>query len=190
MFLAVGMDGNNQILPLAFGVGKTEHGDEWTWFLRHLKDNIGGMEDVVIISDRAASIALAIRTVFPRAHHGICCRHLSMNLNLRSKKAKGQAKVFWKTCKANRMSDFEERMTQLRRMIPSKIRMLEELGYAMWSRVHFPGMRWSIMTSNSAESINALSRYARRLPIVPLVDFFRATLQQWYFERRNEGGNL
>nr|KAJ0193078.1 hypothetical protein LSAT_V11C800406530 [Lactuca sativa] len=38
IFLVVGMDGNNQILPIAFGVGKTESGESWIWFLSRLKE--------------------------------------------------------------------------------------------------------------------------------------------------------
>ncbi|KAD3639985.1 hypothetical protein E3N88_29208 [Mikania micrantha] len=73
MFLAVGMDGNNQILPIAFGVGKNESGDAWTWFLSKLKDGIADHPELAIISDRASSIDLAIRTVYPLAYHGLCC---------------------------------------------------------------------------------------------------------------------
>lgn len=32
MFLAVGMNKNNQILLITFGVGKIESGDSWIWF--------------------------------------------------------------------------------------------------------------------------------------------------------------
>ena len=57
-----------------------------------------------------------------------------------------------------------------------------------WSRAHFPGERYNIMTSNSAESINAMSRFARRLPIVGLMEYFREFQQEWYFIRRDKAG--
>ncbi|XP_022032450.1 uncharacterized protein LOC110933539 [Helianthus annuus] len=38
LFLAVGMDGNNQILPISYGIGKSEDGESWTWFLSKLKE--------------------------------------------------------------------------------------------------------------------------------------------------------
>nr|GEW14483.1 hypothetical protein [Tanacetum cinerariifolium] len=40
MYLAVAMDGNNQILPLAYGVGKSERFTYWDWFLMKLKECI------------------------------------------------------------------------------------------------------------------------------------------------------
>ncbi|KAI3684628.1 hypothetical protein L6452_33852 [Arctium lappa] len=68
MFLAVAMDANNQIVPIAFGVGRSESGDVWTWFLTMLKRCIGEPEGLVFVSDRAASIHQAINTVYPGAH--------------------------------------------------------------------------------------------------------------------------
>nr|GEU40811.1 transposase, MuDR, MULE transposase domain protein [Tanacetum cinerariifolium] len=38
--VVVGMDGNNQIIPIATGVSQGETGESWTWFLRKLKECI------------------------------------------------------------------------------------------------------------------------------------------------------
>ncbi|GJW70662.1 hypothetical protein Tco_0127579 [Tanacetum coccineum] len=40
------------------------------------------------------------------------------------------------------------------------------------------------MTSNSVESINALTKDVRKLPITQLMDWFRDLLQKWYYERQ------
>ncbi|XP_035836097.1 uncharacterized protein LOC110888981 [Helianthus annuus] len=105
LFLAVGMDGNNQILPISYGIGKSEDGECWTWFLSKLKECIGEIPEMAIISDRANSIHLAVRNVFPHVYHGLCCRHLMMNLRLPSDKKKENEKLWWKTCKSYRLSD-------------------------------------------------------------------------------------
>ena len=65
MFLAVAMDGDNSIVPVAFGVGKSETGDEWTWFLSMLRQAIGDPQGLVFMSDRAPSISTAISVVYP-----------------------------------------------------------------------------------------------------------------------------
>ncbi|KAD6795762.1 hypothetical protein E3N88_06658 [Mikania micrantha] len=184
MFLAVGMDGNNQILPIAFGVGKTESGDAWTWFLSKLKDGIADHPELAIISDRASSIDLAIRTVYPLAYHGLCCRHLMVNLRL---KGKAQESLWWATCKAYTISDFETNYNALCAMRPAIRETLTRVGFHKWARSHCPVQRFNIMTSNSAESINASSRNARKLPITKLIDFFVSLVQKWYFERRQLG---
>ncbi|XP_021995086.1 uncharacterized protein LOC110891922 [Helianthus annuus] len=84
LFLAVAMDGNNQILPIAYGIGKSEDGESWTWFLSKLRECVGEIADMAIISDRANSIHVGVRNVFPRVYHELCCRHLMMNLHLPS----------------------------------------------------------------------------------------------------------
>jgi len=72
--------------------------------------------------------------------------------------------------------------------VPAGAQLMEEVGVDRWSRAHFPGERYNIMTSNSAESINAMSRFARRLPIVGLMEYFREFQQEWYFIRRDKAG--
>ncbi|GKC25086.1 transposase, MuDR, MULE transposase domain protein [Tanacetum coccineum] len=42
------------------------------------------------------------------------------------------------------------------------------------------------MTSNSVESINALTKTVRKIPITSLMDWFRQLLQDWYYERRQK----
>ncbi|GJT91788.1 transmembrane 9 superfamily member 11-like protein [Tanacetum coccineum] len=171
MYLAVAMDGNNQILPLAYGVGKSETFRSWDWFLRKLKECITGKQDnLTIISDGAVSIASAIKNVFPNAFHGRCCRHLLMNLREKCPRFISKEELFWKACKAYRISDFEERFTTLRNWLPSVANKLDMIGLEKWARVHFPGMRYNYMTSNSAESVNALSRHSRKLPICMMIN--------------------
>ncbi|PWA54586.1 transposase, MuDR, MULE transposase domain protein [Artemisia annua] len=55
---AVAMDGNNQIIPIATGVTHGETGESWTWFLSKLKECIGEVPGLAIISDRHLQLAL------------------------------------------------------------------------------------------------------------------------------------
>ncbi|GKB27161.1 transposase, MuDR, MULE transposase domain protein [Tanacetum coccineum] len=75
--LAVGMDANNQIIPLATGVAQGETVENWSWFLTKLKECIGDVPNLAIISDRHYSITIPCRTVFPQAFMAfvavICC---------------------------------------------------------------------------------------------------------------------
>ena len=66
---------------------------------------------------------------------------------------------------------------------------LQNINPKTWSRPHFRGNRYNHMSSNSAESINALSRYPCKVPILMLIDFFCVTMQQWWFQRNNFAGS-
>lgn len=188
MYLAVAMDANNQIVPVAFGVGRSENGEGWTWFLSILKQCIGELSDLVFISDRHAAINQGITTVFPRAHHGLCCRHLEMNVKTKDPGIKHKKHLYWKTCQAYTVENFEMRMFALRAALPQGCTVLDRLDPEKWTRAHFKGDRYNIMTSNSAESINALCRYARKMPICGLFEFYRDFQQEWYSKRRTNGG--
>ena len=190
MFLVVAMDGNNNIVPVALGVGRSETADEWTWFLNKLKTCIGEPRGLVFMSDRAASINAAITAIFPNAHHALCCRHLVMNVRSRAPQIKRYKSAYWKACKAYTTHVFDRMMNVLHAVVPAGAQLMQEVGVDRWSRAHFPTPRFNIMTSNSAESINALSRHARKLPIVTLMEYFREFQQEWYFIRRRKGGLL
>ncbi|GKC52565.1 transposase, MuDR, MULE transposase domain protein [Tanacetum coccineum] len=113
--VAVAMDGNNQIMPIAFGICKGETGPCWSWWMSVLKECIGDNPNLIFISDRHAAISLAVENEFPLAFHVVCCRHLMMNLSLKTKKRKG---LFWKICKAYTREDFATSMNILQIVQP------------------------------------------------------------------------
>ncbi|KAL5548130.1 hypothetical protein UlMin_003361 [Ulmus minor] len=80
LFTAVCHDANQQIFPLAFGVGDSENDASWTWFLGRVKSVFGVNSALIIVSDRHRSINNAVQGVFPQAFLGICMYHLLNNL--------------------------------------------------------------------------------------------------------------
>ncbi|KAA0061359.1 MuDRA-like transposase [Cucumis melo var. makuwa] len=61
------------------------------------------------------------------------------------------------------------------------------IGEAWWSRVHYPGRRYNMMTTNIAESMNSILKEPKDLPIASFLENVRALLQHWFWERREEG---
>ncbi|GKE74037.1 transposase, MuDR, MULE transposase domain protein [Tanacetum coccineum] len=101
------MDGNNQIVSIAFGIRKGETGPCW---MSVLKECIGDNPSLLLISDKHPAIALAVQNEFPLAYHAACCRHLMMNLSLKIDKTKA---LFWKICKAYTTEEFSSSMSHL-----------------------------------------------------------------------------
>lgn len=50
------------------------------------------------------------------------------------------------------------------------------IGLEHWTRSHFNGARYNIITSNLAESLNATLSEAREYPIVPLLEYIRSMM--------------
>ncbi|GJZ31628.1 transposase, MuDR, MULE transposase domain protein [Tanacetum coccineum] len=123
--LVVGMDGNNQIIPLATGVSPGETVETWSWFLTKLKEYIGKDPNMAIISNRYYVITTACANVFPTTFHGCCCRHLMMNCKFSSDKLKAW---YWKTCKAYIMHKFERSISGIKALRPEAYKKLEDTG--------------------------------------------------------------
>ncbi|XP_071719404.1 uncharacterized protein [Rutidosis leptorrhynchoides] len=87
-------------------------------------------------------------------------------------------------CKAYRKSDFDHHYGILARRIPDSTRTLTTVGLNRWSRHHADRVRYAYLTTNSAESMNALSVHARKLPITMLLEFFRASSVSWVKQNR------
>nr|GEX04845.1 transposase, MuDR, MULE transposase domain protein [Tanacetum cinerariifolium] len=69
--LTVGMDNNNQIIPIVTGVCQGgESMEAWSFFLSKLKESIGVVQDMTVIFDRHPGIVSACATIFPNAFNG------------------------------------------------------------------------------------------------------------------------
>ncbi|KAH9745175.1 RNA-binding (RRM/RBD/RNP motifs) family protein [Citrus sinensis] len=58
------------------------------------------------------------------------------------------------------------------------------VGTCNWARSQFEGRRYNILTTNIAESVNSFMREPRKFSVTHLVDHFRKTLQQWFYDRK------
>lgn len=90
-----------------------------------------------------------------------------------------------KAARAYRLSKFYTSFNEIKTINPSCADYLIGIGFEHWARSHFPGNQYNIMTSNVAESWNAVLREARELPIMPLLEYIRSKLMTWFAERRN-----
>ena len=62
---AIGVDCNNQIVPLAFAFVENENIDSWYWFLERVKIHVvAARPDVCLISDRHAVAKMASHAIF------------------------------------------------------------------------------------------------------------------------------
>ncbi|XP_052294635.1 uncharacterized protein LOC127901416 [Citrus sinensis] len=58
------------------------------------------------------------------------------------------------------------------------------VGTCNWARSQFEGRRYSILTTNIAESVNSFMREPQKFPVTHLIDHFRKTMQQWFYDRK------
>ncbi|WRX07696.1 Transposase [Theobroma cacao] len=113
LFVAVCKDANEQIYPLAFGIGHVEDEESWSWFLNQLRRVIGCPENAMFISDKHFGIKNAVEKVYKDAHHDLCNYHLGKNVKNRFK-CEDVAAIFTMAANCYRVSDFDRHMNQLK----------------------------------------------------------------------------
>ncbi|KAK3225365.1 hypothetical protein Dsin_005227 [Dipteronia sinensis] len=112
MFVAICLDANNQVFPLAYGFGDVEDEMSWTWFLNELKNAISSLEDCMIISDRHLGIKAAMEKVYPNVPHRYYVLHMAQNIK-NDYKRKYVSLLFKQAWKAYRKSNLKEVMLEM-----------------------------------------------------------------------------
>ncbi|XP_058101257.1 uncharacterized protein LOC131245668 [Magnolia sinica] len=153
-FMATALDGNNHILPVAYGIGESENNSSWRWFFGILSKIIGNLPGLVIVSDRHKGLVSEVPNMFPQAIHGYCAHHILGNM----KKAcsdDSMREYFWGAVKTYRTLMFWEMMRCIQMLNPIVYQFLNGIEKERWATAFFPGMRYNIVTTNIMESMNA-----------------------------------
>ncbi|KAF3613327.1 hypothetical protein FXO38_36303 [Capsicum annuum] len=137
----------------------------WTFFFQKLKSIIENESDLCVISDKHISITNAFSHVYSRAHHGLCMRHLAENLCI-NQHSREYLYLFYAAAKAYSFDEFSDNFVELKSKFPKTVHVLENvLGFEKWSRAHFSGNRYDVMTTNIAESLNLILMDEREYPV-------------------------
>ncbi|XP_057770812.1 uncharacterized protein LOC130990604 [Salvia miltiorrhiza] len=184
MFVAVTKDGNEQVFPLAVGLGDKENDMSWSWFFTRLKRAFGVPNDLLFVSDQHLSIKNAIEAVFPGVPHGLCTYHLQKNL---ARYGANIVAMFQRAAYSYKREQFDLHCGQLA-LVRDKgaYTKLMELQPSRWSRSYSTVRRYNFMTSNCAEVFNGRLRWGRRLPVCTLLEFVRTLIAHWFQERRSK----
>nr|GEZ04996.1 FAR1-related sequence 10 [Tanacetum cinerariifolium] len=73
MLTAVGVDANNGIYPIAYGIVESKNQYSWSWFLKCLGDDFDlySNSNFTLITDRQNGLLPALAKLFPSAEHRI-----------------------------------------------------------------------------------------------------------------------
>ncbi|KAE9444688.1 hypothetical protein C3L33_23414, partial [Rhododendron williamsianum] len=148
--------------------------------------------NVVFISDRNIGLLHAVADVFPGASHSYCLVHLKKNLRTRlggvaMDRKRYLVELFGKCAYAPTLELFNELLAELVREGGDKMRdFLSDLDVKHWAHAHFPGHRYSELSSNLAECFNRWIKDERCLPVTQLVDAIRMKLMEQMSRRKEE----
>ena len=85
---------------------------------------------------------------------------------------------------AYRIEDFKVYMIEISQRYPRVVDYLEnEVGFQKWSRCHFPGLRYNVITTNMVELLNSMLVTVREFPYVALLEVIQEKMSKWWNER-------
>ncbi|KAK4407924.1 hypothetical protein Sango_0373400 [Sesamum angolense] len=174
MLIATVMDGNQQLLPLAFAIIDEETYPSWKWFLQQLSRHvIRGRRRMCLISDRHGGIIKAVREgpdfVSPHRVHRYCLRHVcsKFNSNFKNMVLKD---LCWQAGSEYQLREFNRIMEEIKKQHVGAFAYLDQINKEKWTASHDGGWRCDILTTNMSECINGVLKGARRLPVSALVE--------------------
>lgn len=95
---------------------------------------------------------------------------------------------FRAAAKAHKEEDFLDHMNNIKKSAPGTYAKLMDIGPMRWASCKCPVKRYNFGTSNAVESLNGRLKWARKLPIVSLLEYTRNMIQAWFFKRRTKAG--
>ena len=182
-------DANFMVFPIAFGIVDSESEPAWTWFFRQLSAIMADATDLVIVSDRHASIYAGIGQVYPKAFHGACAVHIERNVRAKFPK-KGVSNLVSKAARAFNEADFMTFNTEIGRRSSVCADYLAGISKEHWTQAYCDAKRYNLMSSNIVEALNSALAKIIELPIVTLVEGIRAKLIKWFYVRRAKAVKL
>ncbi|KAL3679109.1 hypothetical protein R1sor_022065 [Riccia sorocarpa] len=157
LFLATVVDGNSNILVLAYGIAPVEDRETWCWFVENLKHAIHGLAspNVLIVSDRQKGLVDAVADELPSNEHVHCTFHLRMNL----KRHFGAqvAQYFHRLIYAETKDIFEDALKDLEERFPNgkeAVQYINGIDRTKFARYAMKLPRYGRVTSNLVECMN------------------------------------
>ncbi|GJX40501.1 FAR1-related sequence 10, partial [Tanacetum coccineum] len=140
MLTAVGVDANNGIYLVAYGIVESENQYSWTWFLTCLGNDFDlyTNSNFTFITDKQKGLVPTIAKLFPAAKHRFCVRHINENINI-TWKGGDYKEMLWKCATSITVVRFEKNMVELRNYNKKAHEWLSKYPPEHWSRAYFSG---------------------------------------------------
>ncbi|KAI3467702.1 hypothetical protein Pfo_024365 [Paulownia fortunei] len=178
LLIAVGIDANQQVLPLAFAVVDEETFTSWRWFL-HMLSAGGLLGAVQYIPDFTP----------PRGVHRFCLRHVSSNFNKRFKSITLRNLCYTAGSQLT-IRQFDKVMEKIKALNDDVNTYFENIDKCQWTLAYDGGWRCGILTTNMSECINGMLKGARRLPVTAIVQITFHRAIKHFLDRLSKGHRM
>ncbi|XP_016755152.1 uncharacterized protein [Gossypium hirsutum] len=189
LLVAVGIDANNGIYPLAYATVESENQASWLWFLELLAMDLEIVSSyhISFMSDKQKGLLEAICMLFPNAETRNCVRHLHFNFKNSGFRTKELKDLLWKAAKASTTREFDDAMDELRKTNHHEYDWFKKKNPVHWSRSHFSIRSHSdMLVNNLSESFNKMILEARGKPILTMMETVRTKIMLLIVKKKEE----
>uniref|UniRef100_K3Y1J3 MULE transposase domain-containing protein n=1 Tax=Setaria italica TaxID=4555 RepID=K3Y1J3_SETIT len=190
LVMAVGVDPEQQLVPLAFALAESENNESWSWFMKLVRLHVLGPSRIVcMISNRHHGILNCAKDHmdgFPPLVHRWCTRHFAANMSRRQKSNRviGKLKIL---CKVHTEREFSEKLEDLVKNLNDDAKewlKAEIEDKDKWAQAFDEGgMRWGILTTNYSESLNAVFKGIRSRPVSGTIEYSFEKCNAYFVDR-------
>jgi hypothetical protein len=138
LLIAVGIDAEDYILPLAWALVPGENETWWSWFCEHLAKafDVGLLAQYIIISDRDKGLLNAVESKLSGACHAMCCQYIAEYIH--KKFGREYKAPFWQIARARTQSAFDSAIQALKQEAPQVEEYLSSIVYNNFAFACFP----------------------------------------------------
>ncbi|KAM6563311.1 hypothetical protein CsatB_023309 [Cannabis sativa] len=181
LLVAIGIDANNNMFPLAYVVVEKENTDSWTWFVQLLKEDLDVQDTrlFTFISDRQKGLERAVAEIYEGSEIRFCVRHLYANFK---KEFPGLLlkQQLWVCARATTVEEFKRRMDELKETNAAAFEWLSKKSPSEWTKSHFRTFsKCDMLLNNLCESFNSAILDGRDKEIITLLEYVR----YWLMDR-------
>ena len=188
LLTAVGIDPNDCIFPIAFGIVEVESTSSWEWFLASLKDdlNICNTSPYTIMSDKQKGLIAAVAKVWPDAEHRFCVRHMYQNFH-KLHKGEQLKNNMWAIARATDTPTYNKAMEKMKADSVPAYEWVEKWPPRTWIKAFFnPFPKCDILLNNMSEVFNSWILPARELPIYSMVENINSKITARIYSKQME----
>ncbi|XP_071712839.1 uncharacterized protein [Rutidosis leptorrhynchoides] len=172
LLTAVTKNANGHILPVAFAMVDKESNENWSWFLHLFRIHVASRNprELCVILDRHQGILNAVSQI-PGWHHRYCLRHIRSNFNSRFNDHQLK-RLCWTVGSTTQSTIYRWVIGKIKGIKTEAWQYLKDIDPKMWSLFRDKDhRRWGNLTTNIAESLNNVLRYARLMPIKACIEY-------------------
>lgn len=173
LLVALGRDADNSIYPIAWAIVQVENTDNWLWFVKKIKYDLGLLngEGFIMVSDRQKGLIKAVQTELPGIEHRMCVRHIYGNLKGKHGKKADLKLHVWNLAWSYNEPEYRENLDRIFNYDSEVHEDVLKTNPKSWSRAYFKlGNYCEDVENNSTESWNNTVLKARDMPYVPMLE--------------------